>query len=217
MLAFLATDCAINSEMIREALVAATNVSFNRISVDGDTSTNDMMSLLANGLAGNAEIQGPGEDYDAFVGALSALCIDLAKMMAADGEGATHLITCLVRGAASEGEAETLSKAVISSTLTKAAMFGADANWGRVLCAMGYSGVAFDPDGVNIAFESAAGRVPVCEKGRGLPFDEGLAKKILTERDITVDIGMGAGDAQCVCWGCDITYDYIKINGDYRS
>jgi len=217
MLAFLATDCAIDSRMIQKALVAATNVSFNRISVDGDTSTNDMLSLLASGLAGNAEIRGPGEDYDAFVGALSAICVDLAKMMAADGEGATHLITCRVGGAGSEAEAETLSKAVISSTLTKAAMFGADANWGRVLCAMGYSGVEFDPDGVNIAFESAAGRVPVCEKGRGLPFDEGLAKKVLTERDITIDIDMAAGPAGCVCWGCDITYDYIRINGDYRS
>ena len=217
MLAFLTTDCAIGSEAIRKALVAATDVSFNRISVDGDTSTNDMMSLLASGLAGNAEIQGPGKDYDDFVGALSALCVDLAKMMAADGEGATHLIACRVGSAKSEAEAETLSKAVISSTLTKAAMFGADANWGRVLCAMGYSGVAFDPDRVDIAFESAAGRVPVCENGRGLPFDEGLAKRVLTEHDITIDIDMGAGAGACVCWGCDITYDYIRINGDYRS
>ena len=217
MLGFLTTDCAINPEMIQKALLGATQVSFNRVSVDGDTSTNDMLALLASGLAGNAEICSPGADYDAFTEALNALCIELAKMVAADGEGATHLITCRVSGAANEAEAETLSKAVISSTLTKAALFGADANWGRVLCAMGYSGIVFDPDGVDIAFESIAGRIAVCEKGRGLPFDETLAKAILTEHDITIDIEMNAGAAVCVCWGCDITYDYIKINGDYRS
>jgi len=217
MLAFLTSDCQISPEMMQKALVQATNVSFNRVSVDGDTSTNDMLSMLANGMAGNAEITGPGEDYDVFAHALDALCIELAKMMAADGEGATHLISCRVSGASSETEAETLSKSVISSTLTKAAMFGADANWGRVLCAMGYSGVEFDPDRVCVAFESGAGRVTVCEKGRGLAFDEVLAKKILTEHDITIDIDMGTGEAECVCWGCDITYDYIKINGDYRS
>ena len=217
MLAFLTTDCAISSEMIGKALARATSVSFNRISVDGDTSTNDMLSLLANGMAGNGEITGPGADYETFAGALETLCIELAKLIAADGEGATHLITCRVSGAGSEADAETLSKAVISSTLTKAAVFGADANWGRVLCAMGYSGVCFDPDQVNIAFESCAGRIDVCGSGRGLPFDENLAKEILTQHDITIDIGMGVGAAQCTCWGCDITYDYIRINGDYRS
>ena len=217
MLAFLTTDCAISSEMIQKALVNATNVSFNRVSVDGDTSTNDMLTLMANGLAGNDEITEPGADYDAFTEALNALCIELAKMIAADGEGATHLITCRVSGAASETEAETLSKSVISSTLTKAAMFGADANWGRILCAMGYSGVDFDPGTVNIAFESNAGRVAVCEAGRGLPFDENKAKKVLTEHDITIDVSLNAGTSECTCWGCDITYDYIKINGDYRS
>jgi len=217
MLAFLTTDCAISSEMIQKALVNATNVSFNRVSVDGDTSTNDMLTLMANGLAGNDEITEPGADYDAFTEALNALCIELAKMIAADGEGATHLITCRVSGATSETEAEALSKSVISSTLTKAAMFGADANWGRILCAMGYSGVDFDPDTVSIAFESNAGRVAVCEAGRGLPFDENKAKKILTEHDITIDISLNAGTSECTCWGCDITYDYIRINGDYRS
>ena len=217
MLAFLTTDCAISSDMIKKALINAANVSFNRISVDGDTSTNDMLCLLAGGMAGNQEITGPGADYEAFAGALNAICIELAKMMAADGEGATHLITCHVRGAKSEPEAESLSKSVISSTLTKAAIFGADANWGRVLCAMGYSGVDFDPDGVSIAFESAAGRVIVCENGRGLSFDESLAKKILTEHEVIIDIRMDAGSAGCTCWGCDITYDYIRINGDYRS
>ena len=217
MLAFLTTDCAISAEMIGKALLDATKVSFNRISVDGDTSTNDMMTLMANGMAGNAEIDKPGADYDAFAQALNALCVELAKMIAADGEGATHLITCSVRGAVSEGEAETMSMSVISSTLTKAAIFGADANWGRILCAMGYSGVVFDPDKVDIAFESSVGRILVCQKGRGLAFDEELAKKILTEHDIIIDINMNTGSFECTCWGCDITYDYIKINGDYRS
>jgi len=217
MLAFLTTDCAISPDMIKKALAHATNVSFNRVSVDGDTSTNDMLSLLANGFAGNDEITGHGDAYTTFSEALTALCIELAKMIAADGEGATHLITCRVQGAKTETDAEALSKSIISSTLTKAAIFGADANWGRVLCAMGYSGVKFDPDGVSVAFESEAGRVIVCENGRGLPFDEDQAKKILTERDVTIDIRMDAGTAECVCWGCDITYDYIRINGDYRS
>ena len=217
MLAFLTTDCAISSEMISKALIDAAKVSFNRISVDGDTSTNDMLSLLANGMAGNEEITGPGDDYDTFAGALNALCIELAIKMAADGEGATHLITCRVSGAKSEADAETLSKSVISSTLTKAAIFGADANWGRVLCAMGYSGIDFEPDSVSVTFESKAGRIDVCEKGRGLPFDETQAKTILAEHDIMIDIGMDAGEAECTCWGCDITYDYITINGDYRT
>jgi len=217
MLCFLTTDCAISPAMIKTALLETAAVSFNRISVDGDTSTNDTCCVLANGLAGNAEITEKGADYDAFVEALQTLCKQLAIKMASDGEGAKHLITCTVSGAASEASAETISKSVISSTLTKAAIFGADANWGRVLCAMGYSGEAFDPDGVDIAFESAAGRVSVCEKGRGLPFDESLAKKILTEHDIVIDIRMSEGGGACTCWGCDITYDYIKINGDYRT
>jgi len=217
MLAFLTTDCKISSEMIQKALIEATNISFNRVSVDGDTSTNDMLTLMASGLAENNEITKPGADYDSFTEALNTLCIELAKMIAADGEGATHLITCNVSGAKTGEEAETLSKSVISSTLTKAAIFGADANWGRVLCAMGYSGITFDPETVNIAFESAAGRVSVCENGRGLPFDEQAAKKILSEHDITIDITLSSGIAECTCWGCDITYDYIKINGDYRT
>jgi len=217
MLAFLTTDCAISSEMIQKALVSATNVSFNRVSVDGDCSTNDTLSLMANGIAGNNEITGYGNSYDVFSGALNALCIELAKMIASDGEGATHLITCTVSGAQSESDAEVLSKSVISSSLTKAAIFGADANWGRVLCAMGYSGVSFAPLGVTVAFVSSAGRIVVCENGRGLLFDEDFAKKILTERDITIDITLSEGDAECTCWGCDLTYDYVRINGDYRS
>ena len=217
MLAFLTTDCAISPEMIQKSLIDATNKSFNRVSVDGDTSTNDMLTLMANGLAENKEITEPNSDYEAFAEALNTLCVELAKMIAADGEGATHLIICNVKGTKTEDEAEKISKSVISSTLTKAALFGTDANWGRVLCAMGYSGVDFDPDTVNIAFESKAGHISVCEKGRGLPFDEAKAKEILKEHDITIDINLSAGAAECTCWGCDITYDYIKINGDYRT
>ena len=217
MLCFLTTDCAISPQMIKTALLETVQVSFNRISVDGDTSTNDSCIVLANGLAGNAVITEKGEDYAAFLEALQALCTELAKKMASDGEGAKHLITCTVKDAADEAQAETISKSVISSTLTKAAIFGADANWGRVLCAMGYSGADFDPEKVDVHFTSAAGDIAVCEKGRGLDFDEELAKKILTEHDIEINITMGEGDAACTCWGCDITYDYIKINGDYRT
>ena len=217
MLCFITTDCAISPEMIREALVDTAHVSFNRISVDGDTSTNDTCLVLANGLAGNETITGEGEDYAAFLEALKALCVRLARMMAKDGEGARHLITCTVAGAKDEESAQTIAKSVISSTLTKAAIFGCDANWGRVLCAMGYSGEKFDPDKVDVAFASAAGEIPVCRQGRGLDFDEDLAKRILTEDEVEIRVRMGEGDAACTCWGCDITYDYIKINGDYRT
>ena len=217
MLCFLTTDCAISPEMIRKALLETVSVTFNRISVDGDTSTNDSCLVLANGLAGNETIAAPGPDYDAFLEALRTLCGLLARKMASDGEGAKHLITCTVSGAADEKSAETIAKSVISSTLTKAAIFGADANWGRVLCAMGYSGETFDPDKVDVSFASDAGEIAVCQAGRGLDFDEDLAKKILTEHDIEIRIAMGEGDGRCTCWGCDITYDYIKINGDYRT
>ena len=217
MLCFLTTDCAISSEMIKAALLEAVSVSFNRISVDGDTSTNDTCCVLANGLAGNEAITSKGPDYAAFSEALKVLCVSMAKKMASDCEGARHLITCTVSGAESEQSAETLAKSVISSTLTKAAIFGADANWGRVLCAMGYSGEDFDPDKVTVHFASAAGNIPVCANGRGLDFDEALAKRILTEHDVEINIAIGEGAGSCTCWGCDITYDYIKINGDYRT
>ena len=217
MLCFITTDCAISPVMIRAALKEVVSKTFNRISVDGDTSTNDSCIVLANGLAGNAEITEQGADYQAFTEALMTLCTELARKMAADGEGAKHLITCTVTGAADEKTAETVARSVISSTLTKAAIFGADANWGRVLCAMGYSGAEFDPEAVDVAFASAAGEIAVCEQGRGLPFDEDLAKKILTEHDVEIRISMGAGPGAATCWGCDITYDYIKINGDYRT
>ena len=217
MLCFLTTDCAISPAMIKAALLETARVSFNRISVDGDTSTNDTCCVLANGLAGNEIITAGGPDYDAFLAALKALCAELAKKMASDGEGAKHLITCAVSGAKDERSAETVAKSVVSSTLTKAAIFGADANWGRVLCAMGYSGEDFDPERVDVRFASAAGEIMVCRQGRGLDFDEAKAKEILTEHDVEILISMGEGDGSCTCWGCDITYDYIKINGDYRT
>ena len=217
MLCFITTDCAISPAMIREALLETAKVSFNRISVDGDTSTNDTCCVLANGLAGNAEITEKNADYEAFVAALKEIGTQLARRMAKDGEGAKHLITCTVTGAKDEQSAETISKSVISSTLTKAAIFGCDANWGRVLCAMGYSGEQFDPDKVDVSFVSSAGEVAVCKQGRGLDFDEDLAKKVLTEDEVVIAIAMGEGEGSCTCWGCDITYDYIKINGDYRT
>ena len=217
MLCFLTTDCAISPEMIKTALLETVSVSFNRISVDGDTSTNDTCCVLANGLAGNREITERDEAYVDFVMALHDVCYLLARSMAKDGEGAKHLITCTVRGAKSEAQAETISKSVISSTLTKAAIFGCDANWGRVLCAMGYSGETFDPEKVDVSFASEAGEILVCRAGRGLDFDEALAKRILTEDEVDIDIAMAEGDESCTCWGCDITYDYIKINGDYRT
>ena len=217
MLCFLTTDCAISQEMIHEALLEVSAVSFNRISVDGDTSTNDTCLVLANGLAGNPEISEKNADYQAFTAALREICTALARKMASDGEGAKHLITCTVTGGRDEAMAETVAKSVVSSTLTKAAIFGADANWGRVLCAMGYSGAQFDPEKVGVCFASAAGSIEVCRSGRGVDFDEDLAKKILTEHDVEIRITMGEGTAACTCWGCDITYEYIKINGDYRT
>ena len=217
MLCFLTTDCAISPEMIRSALLETVNVTFNRISVDGDTSTNDTCCVLANGLAGNPTVTEKGPDYEAFVEALKALCVQIAKELAADGEGAKHLITCNVTGAKDEATADTVGRSVISSTLMKAAIFGADANWGRVLCAMGYSGADFDPERVDVHFASAAGDIAVCEKGRGLAFDEELAKRILTEHDVEINITMGEGTGAATCWGCDLTYEYVKINGDYRT
>ena len=217
MLCYITTDCAVAPDMLKKALKAACRVSFNRISVDGDTSTNDSLLILANGLAGNPPITAEGADFDAFTAALTELCVNMARSMAADGEGAKHLITCSVTGAESEQDAETMAKAVISSSLTKAAVFGCDANWGRVLCAMGYSGVSFDPEKVDITFKSAAGTVPVCKNGRGLAFDEALAKKALSEPEVEILAKLGAGNGSAVCWGCDLTYDYVKINGDYRT
>jgi glutamate N-acetyltransferase/amino-acid N-acetyltransferase len=217
MLCYITTDCAVSAPLLKKALLTANAVSFNRISVDGDTSTNDSCILLANGLAGNAAITEEGPDYAAFLEALTALCTDLARSMAADGEGAKHLITCQIKGAKTVEQAEIIGKSVIGSSLTKAAIFGCDANWGRVLAAMGYSGEDFDPEAVDIAFASAAGRVAVCKNGRGLVFDEDLAKTVLTEKEVVIDVTMQEGDAEATCWGCDLTYDYVRINGDYRT
>lgn len=217
MLCYITTDCAISAPMLKKALLSANSVSFNRISVDGDTSTNDSCIVLANGLAGNAEITTDGADYDAFLEAFIAICTDLARSMAADGEGAKHLITCQVKGASSVDQAETIGKSVIGSALTKSAIFGCDANWGRVLAAMGYSGETFDPEKVNVSFASTVGSVPVCKDGRGLNFDENLATKILSEKEVVIDIEMAEGDCAATCWGCDLTYDYVRINGDYRT
>ena len=217
MLCFITTDCAITSDMLQEALHAVTRRTFNRVTVDGDTSTNDMCVILANGMAGNPQIEWEDEDFAAFQSALMDLCTDLARRIAGDGEGASRLITCAVRQARSEESAERLAKAVVGSALVKAAMFGADANWGRVLCAMGYSKAPFRPEYVDISFTSAAGTIPVCRQGSGLAFDEDKAKKILTQDEVVIDVCLNEGDEQATCWGCDLTYDYVKINGDYRT
>ncbi|MCR4951158.1 MAG: bifunctional ornithine acetyltransferase/N-acetylglutamate synthase [Solobacterium sp.] len=217
MLCYLTCDIAIDQPLLYKALKEACNMSFNRISVDGDTSTNDSLIILANGLAGNAMITEENEAYDTFRTVLKELCVELARQMAADGEGAKHLITCEVSGAKSEEEAEVLAKSVISSSLTKAAVFGGDANWGRVLCALGYSGVTFDTEKTDIWFASEAGEVKVCENGKGLLFDEALAGRILKEDEVIIRCAMQEGEGSAVCWGCDLTYDYVKINGDYRT
>lgn len=217
MLCFITTDCAITHEMLQDALHEVVPRTFNRVTVDGDTSTNDMCVVLANGLAGNEQIEWKDDDYAAFAQTLRYVCEQLARAIAADGEGASRLITCTVRSARSEDSAERLSKAVVGSALVKAAMFGADANWGRVLCAMGYSKAPFRPEYVDMKFVSAAGEVAVCEKGTGLSFDEELAKKVLTQEEVIIDVSLNEGDHEATCWGCDLTYDYVKINGDYRT
>ena len=217
MLAFLTTDCAITPALLQEALRDSANRTYNRISVDGDTSTNDMTAILASGTAGNAEITQKGADYDAFLAALNAVNLDLAKKIARDGEGATKLIICNVSGASNEQTAAVLAKSVISSSLVKAAMFGEDANWGRVLCAMGYSGAKFDTTTVDVAFSSDAGCVAVCKQGMGLEFDESLAKAILSQNEVAIEIALHEGNAAAEAYGCDLTYDYVKINGDYRT
>ncbi len=217
MLCFVTTDCAITSDMLQEALHTVVKQTFNRVTVDGDTSTNDMCAVLANGMADNPQIEWEDEDFAAFQAALLALCRTLARAIAGDGEGASRLITCVVHHARTEESAERLAKAVVSSALVKAAMFGADANWGRVLCAMGYSKAPFRPEYVDIAFSSAAGSVAVCEKGSGLAFDEEKAKAVLTQPEVVIDVCLNEGHDQAECWGCDLTYDYVKINGDYRT
>jgi len=217
MLCFITTDCAITHGMLENALREVSAKTFNRVTVDGDTSTNDTCVVLANGMAGNPLIEWMDEDYDAFRQALHHLCRQLARAIAGDGEGASRLVTCKVSSARSEESAERLAKAVVGSALVKAAMFGADANWGRVLCAMGYSKAPFRPEHVDVTFSSAAGSVLVCRQGEGLDFDEGLAKQVLTEKEVVIAVDLHEGEDCAECWGCDLTYDYVKINGDYRT
>ena len=217
MLVFITTDCAISSEMLRRALSSDIADTFNMVSVDGDTSTNDMVTVLANGLAGHAEITADGADFEAFMKALNTVTVHLCRCIAGDGEGATKLLECKVTGAETLAVAKTVAKSVICSSLTKAAMFGADANWGRVLCAIGYSGAAVDVSRIDVAFRSAKGSIEVCKNGAGVEFSEEKAKEILLESEIEILVDLNAGDAASTAWGCDLTYDYVKINGDYRT
>lgn len=217
MLAFVTTDCAITHELLSDALHEVVARTFNRVTVDGDTSTNDMCVVLANGMAGNSLIEWKDQDYETFLAALEEVCRHLSRAIAGDGEGASKLVTCKMHGARSEESAERLAKAVVGSSLVKAAMFGADANWGRVLCAMGYSKAPFRPEHVDVSFCSQAGSILVCKQGDGVDFDEDKAKTILTEKEVIIDVDLHEGDESAECWGCDLTYDYVKINGDYRT
>ena len=217
MLSFLMTDAAISKEMLQKALSADVDDTYNMISVDGDTSTNDTVLLLANGLAENPEITEEGEDYQTFARALHYINETLAKKMAGDGEGATALFETKVIGAQSKEQAKILAKSVICSNLTKAAIFGHDANWGRILCAMGYSGAKFDPEKVDLYFESAAGKLKIIENGVALDYSEEEATKVLSEKAVTAVADIKMGEASASAWGCDLTYDYVKINADYRS
>ena len=217
MLVFITTDAAISPDMLHKALYADAQKSFNMISIDGDTSTNDMVAVMANGMAENTEIVTKGEDFDIFCKALSMITEKLCKAIAKDGEGATKLVECIVTGGKDWHTAKTVAKSVICSSLFKAAMFGADANWGRVLCAIGYSGADVDVTKIDVSFTSAKGTVIVCENGAGVDFSEEIAKEILLEDEIKVNISLNDGDTSAVARGCDLTYDYVKINGDYRT
>jgi len=217
MLVFITTDCNISAEMLQKALSTDVETSFNMVSVDGDTSTNDMVCVLANGMAENSTISADGDDFNTFCEALHGVTAYLCKMIAGDGEGATKLLECVVSGAVDDTNARIIAKSVICSSLFKAAMFGADANWGRVLCAIGYSGADVDVTKVDVSFKSSRGQIDVCKDGAGIPFSEELAKEILLESEIQILIGVGNGNGNAIAWGCDLTYDYVKINGDYRT
>ena len=217
MLAFVTTDAAISKELLQRAVSADVKDTFNMISVDGDTSTNDTLLVLANGLAGNPEITEEDEDYRAFAKALSEVNTYLAKKMAGDGEGATALFEVKIIGAKTKEQAVTLSKSVVTSSLVKAAIYGHDANWGRILCAMGYSGAQFDPEKVDLFFESAAGRIQIIENGVAVDYSEEEATRILSEPEVTAIADVKLGTESATAWGCDLTYDYVKINADYRS
>lgn len=217
MLCFVTTDCAITHQMLEEALRDVTARTFNRVVVDGDSSSNDMCVALANAMAGNPLIEWKDEDYETFVGALETVCTHMARAIAADGTGSTKLITCQVRSARSEEGAERLAKSVVSSDLVKASMFSCDPHWGRVMIAMGCSKAPFRPEHVDIYFRSAAGEVLACIRGEAAPLDMDKAKEILSQPEVMIDVDLHEGDQQSVCWGCDLTADYIKINGFYRS
>ena len=217
MLVFITSDVAISPEMLQKALGSDIKTTFNMVSVDGDTSTNDMVVVLANGMAENTEINSEGEDFNTFCKALNTVNTYLCRMIAGDGEGATKMLECKVSGADSDAIAKTVAKSVICSSLTKAAMFGADANWGRVLCAIGYSGADVDITKIDVSFRSKAGEIIVCKNGAGVEFSEEKAKEILLERDIEILVSLGDGYFSATAGGCDLTYDYVKINGDYRT
>ena len=217
MLVFITTDAAVSPDMLKKALSSDIKNTFNMVSVDGDTSTNDMVTVLANGMAGNDEITADGADFDEFMKALNTVTVHLCRMIAGDGEGATKLLECKVSGAKNEACAKTVAKSVVCSSLLKAAMFGADANWGRVLCAIGYSGADVDVNKIDVSFASAAGKVDVCKNGAGIDFSEDVAKTVLTEKEINILVSLNDGAADATAWGCDLTYDYVKINGDYRT
>ena len=217
MLVFITTDVSISPEMLAKALKSDIADTFNMVSIDGDTSTNDMVTVLANGMAGNDTISSDGEDFSEFMKALNTVNVYLCRMIAGDGEGATKLLECKVSGAKTILTAKTVAKSVICSSLLKAAMFGADANWGRVLCAIGYSGAEVDVNKISVSFESEAGFIDVCQDGSGIEFSEQKAKEILLKKEITIHIGLHDGEAEATAWGCDLTYDYVKINGDYRT
>ena len=217
MLVFITTDCAISSEMLQKALSTDIQSTFNMVSVDGDTSTNDMVVVLANGMAENKEITADGDDFNEFMKALNTVTVNLCRKIAGDGEGATKLLECVVTKAETEEIAKTVAKSVICSSLTKAAMFGADANWGRVLCAIGYSGVTVDTEKIDVSFRSSKGEILVCENGAGVDFSEEKAKEILLESEIEILVSLNSGEFSSTAWGCDLTYEYVKINGDYRT
>ena len=217
MLCFITTDLSISSPMLQKALSHSVDKTYNRITVDGDTSTNDMVAILASGLAKNEQITEESSDYHMFLEALNVVNLYLAQLIARDGEGATHFVSVNVKNVNTEQEATQLAKSVAGSSLVKTALFGSDANWGRVLVALGYSGVEFDKSKVSVEFSSIAGDIKVCSGGMGIAFDESLAKSILKEKDIYINIDMGQGEKFSYAFGCDLTYDYVKINGDYRS
>ncbi len=217
MLVFITTDAAISADMLQKALSGDIANTFNMLSIDGDTSTNDMVTVLANGMAGNAEICADGEDFDVFMKALNTVTVNLCRIIAGDGEGATKLLECKVSGGTTLETAKTVAKSVICSSLLKAAMFGADANWGRVLCAIGYSGADVDITKIDVSFISNKGEILVCQNGAGVDFSEEKAKEILLEKEIVIDVKLNDGEYNSTAWGCDLTYDYVKINGDYRT